>query len=148
MVHLFYSMLLFLHSLYYIIKALIRGDFIFRNSPIIWLYTGFKGGLVCIKGICKGAGTVFVFAGSGLTSDHYYGSPVCKTWFDTQIRKRFLDTMGIDYHFPTDSKIIYTNLVEVPNHIKNQVLVDSFKLKANINIGLDENNEWISRHPD
>ena len=148
MIHLFYSIVLSLHSLYYIIKAFIRGDFIYRNSPISWLYTGYKGTFVCFKGLCKGVGTAFFIAGSGVTFDHYYGSPICKTWFDTHIRKNFLDTLGID--FPTNPKHVYVDLLEVPNHIKKQVFIDSLNLTEKVNLVLENNSnkELISKETD
>ena len=42
MIHLTYSVIISVHSVYYLIKALIRGDYIYRNSPINLGYSFYK----------------------------------------------------------------------------------------------------------
>lgn len=52
----------------------------------------------------------------------------------------------VDYQFPTKPNLVYTELYQVPNHIKKQVLIDSLNLPSSINIYKDK--DWIKLETD
>jgi hypothetical protein len=110
------------HSIFYITRAIIKGDTLYKNSPVATGASIYKTSIICLKGVCKLGGFVSVGLGIGMGFDYYTKSNFTRDLIYNHLSKPVMDKYGLDFTKNYKPLSLYYNTLNlVPKDIMNMV---------------------------